>query len=80
MAEDDRFLYSRDETGRRRDDAIHEPFLADPDSELWFQLTVIRDYVAEGHSLDDAVALFGTGPIRQAHARGLLPEVLDSLS
>ena len=79
MADDERFLYYHDEEGRKRDDAVHEGFLSDPDSELFFQLSVIRDHVADGHSLDDAVALFGTEPIRQAHQQGLLPEALDNL-
>ena len=80
MADDERFLYYHDEEGRKRDDAVHEGFLSDPDSELFFQLSVIRDHVADGHSLDDAVALFGTEPIREAHRQGLLAEALDEMS
>lgn len=79
MNEDNRFLYYVDENGQRRDDAIHEPFLNDPQRQTMFQLLVIRDHVEEGNSLDDAVALFGTDFIRQAHREGQLPEMLASL-
>lgn len=65
-----RVFYARDENGVKQDAFIHEPILEDPDADLFYRLQVIRDHVDDGHSLEDAVDLFGGESMQQALANG----------
>lgn len=70
--EEPRFFYYRDEEGRRSDADIHGPLLEDEAHQLAYALLTIRQHLQGGGDLDEAVALFGTAGIREAHALGHL--------
>ena len=65
-----RAFYTLDEKGQRQDAFIHDPILENADADLFFRLQVIRDHVDDGHSLEDAIDLFGGEAMQQAYAAG----------
>lgn len=73
------FLNYVDKDGYEGDAAIHEGILDNDDASLTFHLLVIRDAIAEGDTMDSAVAVYGTELIRKAKAEGRLQEMLDRL-
>ena len=72
--EEGRVLYYRDEDGKRQDVGIHEPFINDPESDLYFVMATIRDHVEAGDSFEDALELFGTEELQAAVASGQIGE------
>ncbi len=67
-----RAFYYKDEDGNLQDSEVLEPVLANTDGEMFFALNVISDHVAAGHSLDEAIRLFGNEAIRKAYGSGEL--------
>ena len=76
-----KMFYYRDEDGTPQDADIHEEVLNNPLADLYFTLRNLRAHVDDGHTLEQALMLFGSEQLRQAYDDGkfTLAEIDEAL-
>ena len=65
-------FFFEDEQGVKHDAEILNEFVDDDEAERAVGLRIIRDYVRDGNSLEEALELFGSEELQLSHADGKL--------